>query len=129
MYVLVVDDEAEIADLLVVLLQSQGIQAGRVCNAKDALQAISLTPVDLVITDLMMPAMDGAELVERLRSISGIPVILMSAISEPRAVASCPPVEGFLQKPFTAARLQEVMRHALRKRVHGHAHDSDRVSA
>ena len=129
MYVLVVDDEVEIADLVVLLLRSQGVEARRVCNGEDALQVISFTPVDLVITDLMMPGVDGAEVVRRLRSISNAPVVLMSALSEAHALAACPPVDAFLQKPFTGARLRQAITLASRNRSSRRAHDSDTAAA
>ena len=103
--VLVVDDERDIVKLLAALLEDEGY---RVVSAFDGAQAWELAnaqPPDLVISDVMMPRMNGFELVDRFResgdALAGTPVILMSA-----ATRDVPTVGvSFLPKPFDLDRM------------------------
>lgn len=113
--VLVVDDEPAIADLLADLLREEGYET---IVAQDGLAAFAVlqaqTPVDLVITDAMMPRCDGVELVRRMRDqtrLRGIPVIMLSA-------GTAPALDGlgvtiFLRKPFEMTALLNVIARVL----------------
>ena len=80
--ILVVDDDEAQANLIATFLRKNGFL---VATAQDPLAALTLlaqTPVDLVITDLMMPHVDGIEFTERVHALPGlkeVPVMLMSA--------------------------------------------------
>jgi len=95
--VLVVDDEHYIVDLLADLLEEEGYQVRRAYDGLAALTEIEREVPDLVIADIMMPRLDGLQLVARLRQQhAGIPVILMSAaVASPRQ-----PGTVFVAKPF-----------------------------
>ena len=107
--VLVVDDERAIREVIVKLLVDEGY---RVVAAEDGAQALELLPrerPDLVLLDIMMPLVDGREVVRRLRQMPGLEatqVVLMSA-----AVAPAPDdrVAAFLPKPFDVERLLETV--------------------
>jgi two-component system, cell cycle response regulator len=88
--VLVVDDDVSIAEMLSIFLSKEGFQ---VVTAIDALQAIAILedpmPIDAVITDLMMPHLDGRALVRRIRSnprTHSIPVLLVTAFYRDESV-------------------------------------------
>jgi CheY-like chemotaxis protein len=101
--ILVVDDEFGIANLLEEVLEDEGHHVFLASNGRQGLEkAIETTP-DLVITDFMMPIMDGAALIKALicqPGLKGIPIILMSAVPEATAAESCCGYTAYLRKPF-----------------------------
>jgi DNA-binding response OmpR family regulator len=108
--ILLVEDNAPLRELTQAVLSSSGYV---VLVAENGLQALALFeahgPVDLVITDLIMPGMNGVDLVDRLNECTPVKVLLISG--NPDEVIS---VEGlvergtdFLSKPFSAATLLE----------------------
>ncbi|MCC8168521.1 MAG: response regulator transcription factor [Clostridiales bacterium] len=80
--ILVVDDEKEIRDLLRLYLQNEGYE---VEEAQDGIQAVAMLrqpqphQFDLCLLDIMMPGMDGYQVLQQLRAYSNIPVIILSA--------------------------------------------------
>jgi CheY-like chemotaxis protein len=105
-----VEDEASVRSSARRLLERHGYAVIEACHGADALRIIEETdrPIDLVITDLVMPEMGGRELVERLHARHPrLKVLFMSGYSE-RAVASgggMPAGTGFVEKPFTVEQL------------------------
>ena len=81
-HILIVDDEEDHRLVLADLLESKGYSISTASNAKEALARLSSQTVDLVITDFMMPEMNGLELIRALARkewLIGIPVILLTA--------------------------------------------------
>ena len=81
-HISIVDDEEDHRLILADLLESKGYSISTASNAKQALAQLSSRTVDLVITDFMMPEMNGLELIRALarrEELSGIPVILLTA--------------------------------------------------
>ena len=94
--VLVVDDERYIVDLLTELLEDEGYKVLRAGDGQAALDLLERHLPDLVVTDVMMPRLDGVRLLAIIREHhKELPVILMSAAVTPR-VDDVP----FLPKPF-----------------------------
>ena len=103
--VLVVDDTDLNRDLLSRRLQRQGHRVTEAVNGKEALQKMSEQPFDLVLLDIMMPEMDGYQVLEILNAddnLRHIPVIVISAITEMESVVKCIKLgaEDYLSKPF-----------------------------
>ncbi len=99
--VLIVDDEFGLADIAADLLRDVGYDVVIAINGKAGLASLSTHPVDLVIVDLMMPVMDGPEMIARMRAdpaLARIPVILMTAL--PEAIKSDTGANATLVKPF-----------------------------
>jgi DNA-binding response OmpR family regulator len=100
----VVDDEFDVAELLAELLTARG---HRVTTAINGLLARSLllgNDYDLVITDFMMPIIDGLELVQGMRAsdrLAGVPVIMISAQRDLPSLVGEGLVQATLQKPFS----------------------------
>lgn len=78
-HILVVDDEAEIADLVGVYLTSEGYQVTKCLNAADALKAAQETPFDLAVLDVMLPGTDGFALCASLREKYSFPILMLTA--------------------------------------------------
>jgi CheY-like chemotaxis protein len=80
--ILVVDDEPDQRFLLRRIFEKAGHEVTDVCDGAAALRAVRESPPDLVVTDVMMPVMGGAELIRRLRSepaTAAIPILAASA--------------------------------------------------
>jgi CheY-like chemotaxis protein len=100
--VLVVDDDAPIVEVVTMALESEGYMVIS-ATGPDALHAAATRQPDLILLDLMMPDIDGAEMSRRLRddrATAEIPIVLMSAVADLGAVAVSLPVQGQLPKPF-----------------------------
>ena len=116
--VLIVEDERAVRDLAVRILEARGYNVISAAHSGDALQIIegSNRPIDLVITDVVMPGMNGRELVEALRKARpGIKVLYMSGYTDDEIVRRglLDPSVDFIQKPFTAQDLAVQTRRAL----------------
>ncbi len=113
MRVMVVDDEAAVRDIEKLVLTNAGYD---VLTAEDGPAALSLLdadhPVDLVVADLKMPAMDGDEMARRLRAVHpDLKILFVTGHAD--FLFEAQPVlweaEAFLDKPFTAAGLLEAV--------------------
>jgi CheY-like chemotaxis protein len=83
--VLIVDDEPQACMILARLIHHLGHDAAWKTGGVDALQYMEEAPVDLVILDVMMPGMDGMEVLRRVRSdpkTSALPVVMFSAVAD-----------------------------------------------
>lgn len=110
--VLVVDDERPIVDLLEDLLQDQGYVVRRAYDGMTALQQIEREMPDLVVTDVMMPRLDGLALFNEIRTrAASLPVILMSAAVTPRKIDAT-----FVPKPFDIDTLLDLVDEKLQGR-------------
>ncbi|HSY17806.1 MAG TPA: response regulator, partial [Candidatus Acidoferrales bacterium] len=117
-HILVVDDEPALVRVTMKHLQNLGYQVTGVNSAAEALQALHGQPerVDLVITDLTMPDMNGIGLARALHELRpNLPVILASGFDGAKtAAADQPPnIRMLLQKPFSAASLAKTIQSVL----------------
>ena len=115
--ILVVDDEPQLTRVLRTGLKSRGYD---VLAAEDGLNGFKIFKdwqPDLVITDLAMPNMDGLELCRRLRAISQVPIIILSAKGEERIKVAALDIgaDDFVTKPFGIDELLARLRAALRR--------------
>jgi len=79
MNILLVDDEKEIIDLIELYMQNQKVEIYKAHNGQEALDLMNQTTIDLLVADIMMPGLDGYDLVKAVRKTSQIPIILISA--------------------------------------------------
>lgn len=115
--ILVVDDEPELHELISFALEREGYNVINAKNAFEGLDAIDKQPVDLVLLDIMMPKMDGLEMLSRLREHNKeLLVIIMTALSTPEAAigAMRDQASDFLSKPFDVNQLLAVVKNAFR---------------
>jgi CheY-like chemotaxis protein len=111
--VLVVDDEPGIRDVISTLLKDEGYDVLQDQNGAEALELLPREQPDLVVLDIMMPLVDGREVLRRLRAMPELEathVILMSAGI--RDVAELQ-VAAFLRKPFDIQKLLGTVRQLL----------------
>lgn len=111
--VLTVDDSKTIRDMVAFALRGAGYE---VCEAEDGVKAIALLDgrsVDLIITDVNMPNMDGIALIRNLRAdpkFRALPILLLTTESDPakKAEGRAAGATGWLVKPFVPEKLIEV---------------------
>lgn len=115
--ILVVDDEAQIRRFLRAGLELEGYAVHEAPGGAEALKIATLRSLDLVILDLAMPDIDGSEVLERLRSWSNIPVIVLSVrSSEDEKVRLLElGADDYVVKPFGMAELLARAKAALRR--------------
>lgn len=114
--VLVVDDEFGIAEVLEAVLTDSGHTVRIAINGKQGLQLLAEGKPDLVLSDFMMPVLDGPGMLRAMAAdprYRSIPVILMSSLSEAAVVARCGGYIGFLRKPFTLQAVTDAVGRAL----------------
>jgi adenylate cyclase len=123
--ILVVDDNGDNRYTLCNRLRRQGYSdLEEAANGREALERLAARPFDLVLLDIMMPEMDGYEVLERLKADPTwrhIPVIMISALSELDSVIRCIELgaEDYLPKPFNSVLLKARVSASLeRKRLH-----------
>jgi two-component system cell cycle sensor histidine kinase/response regulator CckA len=115
---LLVEDEAAVRSSARRLLERHGYTVIEARHGADALRIVEAgdRPIDLVLTDLVMPEMGGRELVERLRARQpSLKVLYMSGYSERTVTVDgvMPPATGFVEKPFTIEQLTRRTREIL----------------
>jgi CheY-like chemotaxis protein len=105
--VLIVDDDAGVRDVCTVMLRSLGYRAQAECCGEDALASLNASAVELVLLDLEMPTMKGAELLHTLKQRKpGLRVVVMSGSTHEdldRYLSSG--ADAVIQKPFRLAEL------------------------
>ncbi|MDO7911422.1 response regulator [Pseudomonas monteilii] len=117
--ILVVDDEYLIADILGFALEDEGFQVRTASNGRMALDLLDTQPIDLVITDYMMPVLNGQELVTAIRAEptwSRLPVILMSGAQASQAQVGPTAFCAVFEKPFDVWRMIAKVRELLEER-------------
>jgi two-component system, OmpR family, alkaline phosphatase synthesis response regulator PhoP len=116
--ILVVDDERNIVQLARLYLSNEGFLVETASNGQDALAKAGDVHPALVVLDLMMPEMDGWEVCRRLRQISNVPVIMLTAKSDDvdKIVGLEMGADDYMTKPFNprelVARVKAVLRRA-----------------
>jgi len=115
--VLVVDNEAQIANALRSVLSTEGYRVRTVDEERAALASVSEWRPELVITDLLTPHVDGIELCRRIRSTSNVPIIVLSAESQEasKVAALDSGADDYIVKPFGTDELFARIRAALRR--------------
>jgi CheY-like chemotaxis protein len=110
--ILVVDDEFGIGELLEALLQDDGHRVLTAMNGRHALERMAEARPDLIISDLMMPVMDGAALLKAVREhaeYKETPFMLMCALPEASISDRVQGYDAFLRKPFKLAEMSGVV--------------------
>lgn len=116
--VLVVEDDNSIATLTRLQLESKGYQVTVAYNGTDGLRLAYSWQPDLVILDIMMPDMDGWTVCQRLREMSDVPIIFVTAVGQERNIVRGLQLgaDDYIVKPFSTKELQARIEAVLRRR-------------
>jgi len=115
--VLVVDDDAALAEMLTIVLRNEGFEP-LVCNSGDrALAAFHQHKPDVVLLDLMLPGMDGVDVCKAIRAESGVPIVMLTAKNDTVdvVVGLESGADDYVVKPFKPKELVARIRARLRK--------------
>jgi len=115
--ILVVDDEPFIRDLVRDTLRSRNYETGMASNGAEALDLLSRESFDIVVTDVVMPGMEGLELVKRIKkSHPGTRVIVLTGFARNADIGDflLQGADDLLPKPFRANDLIEVIRRVIK---------------
>jgi two-component system, OmpR family, KDP operon response regulator KdpE len=118
--ILVVDDHPDNVELLRARLQARGYEVDGASGGEEALEMIKANPPDLILLDVMMPRVDGMEVVRRLKAdkdLPFIPVIMQTALdsTENKVEGLDAGADDYITKPFSTIELQARIRAALRR--------------
>jgi two-component system phosphate regulon response regulator PhoB len=130
----VVEDDADIAELVTYNLEREGYGVSVVASGEEAIISIVEAPPDLVILDLMLPGVDGLEVCRRIRQeerVRSVPIIMLTAKSEDADIVAGLELgaDDYVTKPFSPrvliARVRAVLR---RDRIRGTSATPDKLS-
>ncbi len=115
--ILVIDDEENILNLVTAYLRPEGYEVRTEQNGRSGLQAAQTFKPDLIVLDIMLPGMDGLELLSRLRRESDVYVIMLTAKNEEtdKIVGLSVGADDYLTKPFSPRELVARIKAALRR--------------
>jgi two-component system, chemotaxis family, chemotaxis protein CheY len=114
--ILVVDDNADHRELIVIMLETEGYAVSTASDGREGLEQVKTNRPDLIICDVMMPGIDGIQMVKMIRQMpehSGIPILMITAHGDVRANAIEAGANRTLGKPFDLEDLINLSREML----------------
>ena len=117
--IFIVEDEKRIARFLQMELEHEGFATATEDNGQRAYERIMQEDFDLVLLDVMLPGMDGMEICKRVRELSSVPIIMLTARDDiaDKVNGLDLGADDYITKPFSLAELLARIRVALRKRA------------
>lgn len=114
--ILIVEDDAQIRNFIAYTLKQEGFTYQTARTAQEAMSILVSQNVDLMLLDLGLPDFDGMEVIEKVRSWSEIPIVIVSARDQDKdkAAALDAGADEYLTKPFSAMELMARIRVAIR---------------
>jgi len=127
--ILVIDDEPSIVNLVTAYLKPEGYEVYTASDGPAGLKAAKAYKPDLVVLDIMLPGMDGLELLSRLRRESEVYVILLTARTEEtdKIVGLSVGADDYVTKPFSPRELVARIKAALRRLKTGAGSSADEI--
>lgn len=130
--VLLIDDDPDLGHLVEAVLRSVEVVLYQSYSGEEGLRKAYEIHPDLVILDIMMPSMDGFEVCSQLRNLSKVPILMLTASSDPQAMMHGFDlgVDDFVKKPFVNGELEARVRALLKRSEYGNnGNDAGKVSA
>ena len=116
--ILIIEDEEKIARFVELELQYEGYEVEKAFNGRDGLELASTRPFDLVLLDILLPELNGIEVLRRLRRVSDVPVIMLTARDAvvDKVAGLNIGADDYITKPFAIEELLARIRAALRNK-------------
>ncbi len=116
--ILSVDDSASVRQMVTFALETAGYATVQASDGKEALALLKTTPVDMIVTDLNMPNLNGIELIKQVRALPAfkfVPIVLLTTESEDskKAEGKAAGATGWIVKPFNQDQLLAVVKKLL----------------
>jgi two-component system response regulator RegX3 len=117
--VLVVEDEESYSDALTYMLRKEGFEVAVAADGDEALSEFDRSGADIVLLDLMLPGTPGTEVCRRLRAVSNVPVIMVTAkdAEVDKVVGLELGADDYITKPFSTRELVDRVRRLLDERA------------
>jgi DNA-binding response OmpR family regulator len=105
--ILVIDDDPAMTDLLKILLTTNDMDVKVVNDGQTGIDCLNDYSPNIVVLDLMMPDLDGWKVCQKIKEISQIPILILSALDSPRMIADAldAGADDYLIKPVTSSSL------------------------
>lgn len=118
--ILIIEDSKDLVTMLRVRLEDEGYEVVSGCDGVAGLQALQTHQPDLVLLDVMMPRMNGWETCRRIRNLSDVPIIMLTALNEELSTIRGLELgaDDYIAKPFSFMELSARIRAVLRRRTH-----------
>ncbi len=115
--ILVIDDDIAITELMSMLLKTHGFEVITTNSGSDGVNIAREKNPGVILLDLMMPDLDGWQVCKAIRKFSNVPILILSAINDPRMVASVldAGADDFLVKPVPSGVLVAHIRKMIRR--------------
>ena len=113
--ILIVDDEPQFRRALRLALAVKGYEVQEAANGLDALNAMQTQLLDLVLVDWLMPEMDGLSLCRAIRTLSDVPIVIVTSKQDGRSEALAAGANDYVRKPFAVNELLLHIQSALTK--------------
>ncbi|WP_409229215.1 response regulator transcription factor [Gudongella sp. SC589] len=117
--ILIIEDEEKIARFIELELKYEGYEVEKALNGRDGLEFATTQPFDLILLDIMLPELNGIEVLRRIRRVSDVPILLLTA--RDAVVDKVAGLDGgaddYITKPFAIEELLARIRVGLRKRT------------
>ncbi|MBI3165917.1 MAG: response regulator transcription factor [Anaerolineales bacterium] len=115
--ILVIDDDLAVTELMSMLLKTFGFEVLTTNNGLEGIRLVKEFEPNVVLLDLMMPDVDGWQVCKSIRKTSNVPILVLSALNEPRMVASVldAGADDFLVKPVPSGVLVANIKKLIRR--------------
>lgn len=125
-YVLIVEDEKNISDIIKFNLAKEGISSDQAFDGKDGLDKVVSNDYDLILLDIMLPVMDGFEVCKKIRKSKRTPIIMLTALEEENDKIKGLEIgaDDYITKPFSPKELIARVKANIR-RMDMNKHDED----
>lgn len=114
--ILVVDDDGALAEMITIMLRSEGFETHTAMSGYEAIEKIERVNPDLVLLDVMLPGMNGIDVCSKIRETSGVPIIMLTARTDTQDVVKGleSGADDYVVKPFNPKELVARIRTRLR---------------
>ena len=115
--ILLVDDEEAVRKVLTFPLERDGYTVVQAADGEEALRLFDATQIDLVVLDIMLPRLDGLEVCKRLRTLSNVPIIMLTARDDEldKVIGLELGADDYITKPFSIREFRSRVRALLRR--------------